>query len=45
MDVNIELQCFVKIPKKNRVGGGVRWGVTTVGGGVLMDVNEELKLL
>ena len=38
------IEVFVKIQKKNLVGGGGgRWG--GVGGGVRVDVNEELKFL
>ena len=38
------IEVFVKIQKKNFfLGGGVRWG--GVGGGVRVDVNEELKFL
>ena len=40
MDVN-EIEVFVKIKKKNFGGGGVGG----VGGGVRVDVNEELKFL
>ena len=40
MDVNEELKCFVKIPKKNGGGGSGKGG-----GGVRVDVNEELKFL
>ena len=38
------IEVFVKIPKKKIFfgGGGGRWGV---GGGVRVDVNEELKFL
>ena len=37
------IEVFVKIQKKNLGGGrGGRWGV---GGGVRVDVNEELKFL
>ena len=41
MDVN-EIEVFVKIQKKNFLGGG---GVGGGGGGVRVDVNEELKFL
>ena len=47
MDVKDELNFFVKI-KKNRgggEGGGGGVGGWSVGGGVRVDVNEELKLL
>ena len=38
------IEVFVKIPKKKFFfGGGGRWG--GVGGGVRVDVNEELKFL
>ena len=40
------IEVFVKIPKNNFFlggGGGGRWG--GVGGGVRVDVNEELKFL
>ena len=46
MDVNEELNFFVKIQKKIWGGGG--WGRGGEGfglGGVRMDVNEELKFL
>ena len=48
MDVN-EIEVFVKIQKKNFLGGG-RGGGGSVGGsgsgwGVRVDVNEELKFL
>ena len=36
------IEVFVKIQKKKNGGGG-RWG--GVGGGVRVDVNEELKFL
>ena len=36
------IEVFVKIQKKKNGGGGGRWGV---GGGVRVDVNEELKFL
>ena len=45
------IEVFVKIQKKNFLGGGSgggRWGGGGgggVGGGVRMDVNEELKFL
>ena len=45
------IEVFVKIQKKNflvgGVGGGVGWSVGGVGlgGGVRVDVNEELKFL
>ena len=37
----------MKIQKKNEGGGGsgVRWGTGWWGGGVRVDVNEELKFL
>ena len=38
------IEVFVKIPKKNFFGGG-GGGVGWVGGGVRVDVNEELKFL
>ena len=49
VDVNEELNFFVKIKKIN-VGGGVQVGGGWVGGGglvggVRVDVNEELKFL
>ena len=46
MDVNKELKFFVKIKKKNWGGGG-EGGLGRVGGGggVRVDVNEELKFL
>ena len=39
------IEVLVKIPKKKNffLGGGVRWGGGGVGGGVRVDVNEELK--
>ena len=37
------IEIFVKIQKKN-LGGG-RWGGGGVGGGVRVDVNEELEFL
>ena len=41
------IEVFVKIQKKKKLGGGgsggVGWG--GVGGGVRVDVNEELKFL
>ena len=38
------IEVFVKIKKKNILGGGGRvWG--GIGGGVRVDVNEELKFL
>ena len=37
------IEFFVKIQKKNFLGGGGRGG--GVGGGVRVDVNEELKVL
>ena len=43
-----ELEVFGKILKKKNSGGGeggVRWGVGLLGGGVRVDVNEELKFL
>ena len=44
------IKVFVKIKKKKKFGGGsgggrVRGGVGLVGGGVRVDVNEELKFL
>ena len=42
------IEVFVKIPKKNFLGGGGgggRCGGVGVGGGVRVDVNEELKFL
>ena len=41
------IEVFVKIQKKNFFfgGGGGRWGRGGVGGGVRVDVNEELKFL
>ena len=44
MDVNEELKFFGKIHKK-KIGGGVGRGGQVGGGGVRVDVNEELKLL
>ena len=48
MDVNEELNFFVKIKKKCGGGGsgrgGLGWGGGLVGG-VRVDVNEELKFL
>ena len=44
MDVNKEFKFFVKIKKKNWAGeggAGSGWG----GGGVRVDLNEELKFL
>ena len=42
----LKIEVFVKIQKKKYLGGGGRgggrWGV---GGGVRVDVNEELKFL
>ena len=37
VDVNEELEVFVKIPKKKSGGGG--------GGGIRLDVNAEAKFL
>ena len=47
MDVNEENEVFVKIQKKNFFfgGGGGGGGGGGVGGGVRVDVNEELKFL
>ena len=44
MDVNEELKFFVKIQKKKKIlwGGG---GGSGKGGGVRVDLNEELKFL
>ena len=43
MDVNEELKFLGKLKKKKwGAGGGSGWGV---GGGVSMDVNEDLKFL
>ena len=45
------IEVFVKIQKKNIFflgggrGGGGRWGGWGVGGGVRVDVKEELKFL
>ena len=40
------IEVFGKIhTKKFRGSGGVKWGVGLVGGGVRVDVNEELKFL
>ena len=41
------IEVFVKIPKKNFLGGGGvgRGGGVRGGGGVRVDVNEELKFL
>ena len=41
------IEVFVKIPEKKFffLGGGGRWGGGGVGGGVRVDVNEELKFL
>ena len=47
MDVNEELKFLGNFKKKKKnffLGGGVR-GVVGLGGGVRMDVNEELKFL
>ena len=46
MDVNEEIEVFVKIQKKKIWGGGSggRWGGVGLGG-VRVDVNEELKFL
>ena len=50
MDVNEELKNLGKLKKKRKLGGGVRGGGggrgrDRVGGGVRVDVNEELKFL
>ena len=47
MDVNEEVEVFVENSKKKIWGGGSRsgGGGVWVGGGVRMDVNEELKFL
>ena len=41
------IEFFVKIQKKNFFfgGGSVGWGGGGIGGGVRVDVNEELKFL
>ena len=39
------IEVFVKIQKKNWGGGGPGGGGRVVGGGVRVDVNEELKFL
>ena len=42
------IEVFVKIQKKKKLfggGRGGRWGGWGVGGGVRVDVNEELKFL
>ena len=39
------IEIFVKIQKKNLGGGGGSVGGGGVGGGVRVDVNEELKFL
>ena len=49
MDVNVELKFFLKFKKKNFFflggGGGVSVRGRVGGGGVRVDVNEELKFL
>ena len=45
MDVNEELEVFVKIQKKKLGGGGGVMGGGGSGWGVRVDVNEELKFL
>ena len=45
MDVNKELEVFVKIKKKKLGGGGGGGGGLGRVGGVRVDVNEELKFL
>ena len=39
------IEVFVKIQKKKKIGGGVREVGLGGGGGVRVDVNEELKFL
>ena len=43
MDVNEELKCFCENSKKKKLGGGS--GGSSRGGGVRVEVNEELKFL
>ena len=45
VDVNEELEVFVKIQKKIWGGGGGVGGGSGSGWGVRVDVNEELKFL
>ena len=49
MDVNEELKFCENSKKKNFFfflgGGGGRWGVSGLGRGVRVDVNNELKFL
>ena len=42
---DLRIEVFVKIKKKNGGGSGGGGGVGLVGGGVRVDVNEELKFL